>query len=79
MPFLIYTAGRVGIFLATALVLWLVGFRSWILAFAAILISMPVSYFVLRQQRSAFADGVERRVRARRELRARLRGDEPKQ
>ncbi len=76
-PFVAYTAGRIGIFLATAAVLWLAGFRSWILALAAILLSMPVSYYVLRRQRAALARTVERRVSDRRELRARLRGDEP--
>ncbi len=77
--FVVYTAGRFGIFLATAAVLWLVGFRSWILALAAILLSMPVSYYALRRQRAALADSVERRIRDRRELRARLQGDEPEQ
>lgn len=75
-PFVIYTAGRLAVFLATAGMLWLFGFRSWFLALAAILVSMPVSYFVLRPQRAALATSVERRVADRRELRERLRGDE---
>ncbi len=75
--FLIYTAGRLAIFLTVAGVLWLVGFRSWVLTLVAILVSMPVSYVLLRRQRAALADEVGRRVADRRELRARLRGDEP--
>jgi hypothetical protein len=76
-PFVTYTAARVGVFLAVAALLWVVGFRSWVLAFAAVLLAMPLSYVVLRRQRIAFALAVERRVRERRELRAKLRGDEP--
>jgi hypothetical protein len=75
--FLVYTAGRIGVFLLTAAVLWLLGFRSWFLALGAVLLSMPLSYFLLRRQRAAFADSVERRMRERRELRAKLRGDDP--
>lgn len=76
-PFLAYTAGRLAILAAVGGVLALFGFRSWALAFLAVALSMPLSYFALRRQRLAFAKDVERRVRARRELRAKLRGDEP--
>lgn len=76
-PFLLYTAGRLAAFVVVAALLWLLGFRSWILVMAALLLSMPVSYFALRRQRLALGGDVQRRVRARRELRAKLRGDEP--
>ena len=70
-PFVVYTAGRLAVFAVVAAVLYLLGFRSWVLAFAALLLSMPVSYFVLRRQRTEFARDVERRVQERRELRRR--------
>jgi len=73
----VYTAARIGVFLLTAGVLWLLGFRSWFLALGAVLLSMPLSYFLLRRQRAAFAGSVERRMQERRELRAKLRGDDP--
>ncbi|MEO6578696.1 MAG: DUF4229 domain-containing protein [Candidatus Limnocylindria bacterium] len=77
--FLVYSLGRMAIFLAAAGLLALVGLRSWLLVLAALVVSMPLSYFVLRGPRLAFAATVERRVRERRELRARLQGDEPRE
>lgn len=76
-PFWAYTLARVGVFLAVGGVLWLFGFRSWALAFMALLLSLPISLALLRKQRRAFADDLDRRMRERRELRAKLRGDEP--
>lgn len=73
----VYSLGRLAIFLASAALLALVGFRSWVLVLAALLVSMPLSYFVLRGPRAAFAAALERRARERRELRSRLQGDEP--
>jgi C4-dicarboxylate-specific signal transduction histidine kinase len=75
-----YTAGRVALFFAVAAVLYLVGFRTFALVLLALVISMPLSYVVLRRQREAFAEQVERRVERRRaekeKLRAALRGDD---
>jgi len=80
-PVLAYTLGRVACFAAVAAVLYLVGFRSWVLAMAALLLSMPLSWVLLRSQRSAFAVAVshraERRRAERERLRAALRGDDP--
>jgi hypothetical protein len=71
-PFVVYTAGRLLVFTAVGAVLYVIGFRSWILAFAALLLSMPVSYVALRRQRLAFARAIEQRVQRRREERAQL-------
>ncbi|PZS34818.1 MAG: DUF4229 domain-containing protein [Pseudonocardiales bacterium] len=73
----VYSLGRAGIFLATAAVLALVGFRSWLLVLAALVASLPLSYFALRGPRAAFAEQLARRARERRELRAKLAGHEP--
>jgi len=71
-----YTLGRFGVFWAVGAVLWLGGFRSWALVFVALVLSLPVSLVVLRRQRAAFAQDIEDRRRRRRELRAKLRGDD---
>lgn len=76
-PFWAYTLARVGVFVVVGGVLWLFGFRSWALAFVALLLSFPVSLVLLRKHRQAFARDVDRRRRRRRELRAKLHGDEP--
>jgi C4-dicarboxylate-specific signal transduction histidine kinase len=79
-PALVYTAARIALFLSVAVVLYLVGFRTFALVLLALVISMPLSYVVLRRQREAFAAQVERRVEHRRaekeKLRAALRGDD---
>jgi hypothetical protein len=79
-PALVYTAGRVAVFLAIAAVLYLLGFRNYILLLLALVLSMPLSYVVLRRQREAFAQQVSGRLDRRRaekeRLRAELRGDD---
>jgi hypothetical protein len=76
----VYTAGRVLIFAVLAGLLWLVGLRGFLLVIAALVLSIPVSYFSLARQRDALAADLERKVssrRARREdLRSQLRGDD---
>jgi hypothetical protein len=76
----IYTAGRILVFAVLAGLLWLVGLRGFLLVFAALLLSIPVSYFFLARQRNALAADVERKVsnrQARRQdLRSQLRGDD---
>jgi hypothetical protein len=75
-----YTAGRVALFFTVAALLYLVGFRTYALLLLALVISMPLSYVLLRRQRVAFGEQVERRVDRRRaekeKLRAALRGDD---
>lgn len=80
-PALLYTGGRLGIFLLIGAVLYLLGFRSWFLLLVALVVSIPVSAFALRRQRAAWAARVEHAVgdrrSRRRRLRAQLRGDIP--
>jgi hypothetical protein len=79
-PAITYTAGRFALFLVVGGVLYLVGFRNFVLVLLALAISMPLSYVVLRRQREAFALQVAGRLEHRREekdkLRAALRGDD---
>jgi flagellar biosynthesis component FlhA len=91
-PAVVYTAGRLALFLVVAAALYLVGFRAPLLLLLALVISMPLllllalvismplSYLVLRRQREAFAEQVARKVERRRAeketLRAALRGDD---
>ena len=49
----VYTAGRVLIFLVLAGLGWLAGLRGFLLVIAALLLSMPMSYFFLARQRDA--------------------------
>ena len=76
----VYTAGRVLVFVVLAGIGWLVGLRGFLLLFAALALSVPVSWFLLARQRDALAADVERRVAARRsrraDFRAQLRGDD---
>jgi uncharacterized protein DUF4229 len=76
----IYTAGRILVFAVLAGLLWLVGLRGFLLVFAALLLSIPVSYFFLARQRDALAADVERKVSGRQarrqDLRSQLRGDD---
>jgi Protein of unknown function (DUF4229) len=78
--FAVYTAGRLLVFAGVAALLLAVGLRGFVLVFAALLVSLPVSYVLLARIRADFAADVERRLterRARREhLRTRLRGDD---
>ena len=79
-PILAYSGGRIGLIAATAALLYLLGFRTWPLAFGAIAISLPLSFFVLRRQRetlSAFLiERHEKRAAQKEKLRAALRGSD---
>jgi hypothetical protein len=79
-PALTYTAGRIALFVVVGALLYLVGFRNFVLVLLALVISMPLSYVVLRRQREAFAVQVAGRLEHRRaekeKLRAALRGDD---
>jgi ABC-type spermidine/putrescine transport system permease subunit II len=80
-PGVVYSVGRFGCFLAVATVLWLIGFRSWLLVLGALILSAPLSYVLLRGVRSAWSQRLEaaaaRRKAEKQRLRATLRGDEP--
>lgn len=79
-PFVVYSVGRVLVFAVVAALLFVAGLRSFPLVLLALLVSLPLSYVLLRRQREAFAAEVERRVAERKErqsrLRAALRGEE---
>lgn len=76
----VYTAGRVLVFAALAALCWLVGLRGFLLVVVALVLSIPVSWFLLARQREAMAADVERRVTERQsrraDLRSQLRGDD---
>jgi len=71
----VYTVGRVLVLFAVAVVLYALGLRGFVLAAVAVLVSLPVSYLLLRRQRVAFGEEIERRMQARRARREGLRGD----
>lgn len=75
-PALSYTLYRFSLIVAVACVLFLVGFRSWALVLGAFVISLPLSWFVLRKQRQQLAVRIaehqERRQVEREELRKAL-------
>jgi uncharacterized membrane protein len=79
-PFLVYTVWRVLVLFAAAAMLYALGLRGFLLALAALIVSLPVSYLLLRRQREAFGADIERRMEERRsrraELRGKLRGDD---
>lgn len=76
----LYTAGRVLVFAVLAGLLFLVGFRGFLLVVTALVLSIPASWILLARQRAAMAADVERRVTDRRgrkaALRSQLRGDD---
>ena len=78
-PFLVYTAARVVLLFAVALLLYVIGLRGFLLAAFAVVLSLPLSYVLLARQRVAFGAHVERRLADRQArtatLRAQLRGD----
>ena len=82
LPWLvIYTVGRIGIFAALTLVLWLLGLDQWSGLLFGLLLSMPVSYLLLRPSRERLTEALAARSVARRaakeDLRARLGGNQP--
>lgn len=78
-PAVKYTISRLLLVGLAAGVLYLVGFRGWTLAFAAVIVSLPLSWFLLRKQREEFAVAMEENARRRAgekaSLREALRGD----
>ena len=74
----IYTIGRIGIFAALTMILWMLGLDLWSGLLFGLLLSMPVSYLLLRPPRERLTEGLAARSIARRaakeDLRARLSG-----
>jgi hypothetical protein len=75
---LIYTVGRLAIAAALVLVLWLVGLGSFPGLLFGLLLSMPVSYLLLRPSRDRLTEALAARSIARKaakeDLRTRLSG-----
>ena len=81
LPWLvIYTVGRFAIAAALILLLWMVGLGSFPGLLFGLLLSMPVSYVVLRRSRERLTEALAARSSARRaakeDLRTRLSGPE---
>ena len=77
---MLYTVGRLSIFAALSLILLLVGLDFYSALLFGLLLSMPVSYLLLRPSRERLTEAVAARSVARRAakegLRARLSGTE---
>ncbi|MCU1671630.1 MAG: conserved rane protein of unknown function [Blastococcus sp.] len=77
---LMYTVGRLGIFVLLTLVLWWTGLDFFSGLLFGLLLSMPVAYLLLRPSRERLNEGLAARSLARRaakeDLRARLSGTE---
>jgi hypothetical protein len=75
---LIYTVGRIGILAALVLLLWLAGMGREPGLLFGLLLSMPLSYLLLRPSRERLTEALAARSVARRaakeNLRARLSG-----
>jgi membrane protein implicated in regulation of membrane protease activity len=81
LPWLVmYTVGRLGIFALATLLLWIAGLDFWSGLLFGLLLSMAVSYFVLRFARERLNEALAARSIARKaakeDLRNRLSGGE---
>jgi hypothetical protein len=76
----IYTTGRLVLFLAVAVVFFALGLRRFALVLAALLVSVPLSYVLLKPIRLKWSAEIDKSLRHRREskqkLRSALRGDD---
>ena len=80
MPWLVmYTVGRLGIWAVLTLVLWMLGLDLFSGLLFGLLLSMVVSYFVLRFARERLNEALAARSvlrrKAKEDLRSRLSGD----
>ncbi|WP_116450999.1 DUF4229 domain-containing protein [Blastococcus litoris] len=77
---LVYTVGRLAIAAALVLILWMLGLGSFPGLLFGLLLSMPVSYLLLRPSRDRLTEALAARSVARKaakeDLRTRLSGDE---
>ncbi|MEV0396638.1 DUF4229 domain-containing protein [Polymorphospora rubra] len=75
-----YTLGRLGLFLAVALVLWPVPLNLFVKLMLAVIISAALAFFLLRGLRDQMAeqlsDNVTRRRTEKEKLRSALAGDD---
>jgi hypothetical protein len=65
-PVLAYSLSRIGLFLGTLLLLYLVGARGLLLLALALLISGIISFVVLSRQRDAMSSSLSTRLRGMR-------------
>lgn len=74
----VYTVSRLAVIAVLLVVGYAVGLRSYLLVFAAIVVSLPASYLLLRRQRDKVTGELARRGAERADrkasLRAQLRG-----
>lgn len=73
-PMLRYVLGRFAIFAVLLGALWLVGLGGLTGAALALVLSVPISYLLLRRQRDEVTAALQRRSEAKAEFRSRLRG-----
>ncbi len=64
-PLLKFTVLRIALFLAALVVLYLIGARDWLLLILAALVSLALSYVLLRAPREELAASIEQRVSQR--------------
>jgi hypothetical protein len=80
-PAIKYTFGRVGLFVVIAVALLPFKLNLFLDLMIALLISMPLSYFLLRRWRNQMAEQIDRSVQRHKNEKQRLRealsGDEP--
>jgi hypothetical protein len=80
IPVLLLTVGRIVIFAALVALLWVAGLGSFPGILFGLLLSMPVSFFLLRPLRDRVTEGIAARTALRQsrkeQLRAQLRGDD---
>lgn len=69
MPVVTYTALRLGLLAAAAVVLYLLGMRGWLLVLVAALVGWGLSYLLLARQRDAAARSLAARDARRRAAR----------
>ena len=79
LPWLVlHTVGRLGIFAALTIVLWMAGLDFFSGALFGLLLSMPVAYVALRRSRVRLTEALvawqEERRRKKEDLRTRLSG-----
>jgi hypothetical protein len=78
LPWLVlYTVGRFAIAAALVLILWLAGLGSFPGLLFGVLLSMPVSYLLLRPSRDRLTEALVARSAAKQDLRNRLSGEQP--
>lgn len=76
VPFLVYTLARLALFAALFVVFWAVGLGSYPGILFSLLLSMPLSYFLLGKLREPLTERLLARRAQKQAVRAQLRGDQ---